>query len=423
MAGTDSNGISGTEGETLSVPDLCEMHFAGVPSPVVLPDDPSVLHAFDQCIVGWPYRRVPLSAEQGGSTPPLCVIEPRGQGRFRAHSRYLDEPLDNLFPATAICVVLADLSQAYSDLTGDHVFGLHCGGVLIGGRGVILAGERRAGKSTLVARLSSEAGTELLGDDVLPVVADGSVVGLGLAPRLRLPLPDTATPHFTTYVKQWLGPFDDRYGYLLTPALAPHGRRVKAEALILLDRRPAAPAALHALPADELLRTVVERSIAGPVGPEAMFDAARELSSRLVGLRLVYSDLDEAAALLLGAFPADGRNVADAVAVAQPIRSVPSATHSDPGLAPSVRCRRSVGTATRRIGDAAFLWRVGDGMLWHLNPTAQAIWSLLARPTTARTIARHLSSLFPNEPSQSLLEDTMTLLGRLAEEGFVDVRT
>jgi hypothetical protein len=60
-------------------------------------------------------------------------------------------------------------------------------------------------------------------------------------------------------------------------------------------------------------------------------------------------------------------------------------------------------------------------MLWHLNPTAQAIWTLLARPATSRTLARHLGKLFPTEPSQRLLDDTRSLLGRLADEGFVTV--
>lgn len=421
MAGTGPDGMPGAEGETLSVPPLWKLYLDGVPSPVILPDDPSLLDGLRQCIVGWPFRLVPLVPERGASDPPLCVIEPRGPGRFRAHSRYLDEPLDSLFLATALCVVLADLSQAYSDLPGDHVFGLHCGGVVIGARGVILAGERRAGKSTLVARLSGEAGIELLGDDVLPVTADGSVIGLGLAARLRLPLPDAASPRFKAYVRQWLGPFDDRYGYLLTPALAPHGRRLRAEAFILLDRRPDAPATLHTLPADELLRAVVERSIAGPDGPEAVFDAARALSSRLVGLRLIYSDLDDAAALLLAAFPSDGKAVAGSVPLAPPLPPHSAAAQAATRPTPSARCRRSAGTATRRIGDAAFLWRPGDGMLWHLNPTAQAIWTLLARPATPRTLARHLGNLFPTEPSQRLLDDTRSLLGRLADEGFVTV--
>lgn len=420
MAGIHPFVTEVTEGASPSVPLLWKMYLEGVPSPVILPDYPDLLDALRHCIHGWTYRLVPFQPDTDATEPPLCVIELRGPGQFRAHSRYLDEPLDDLFTATAICVVLADLSQAYADQCGDHVFGLHCGGVTVGTRCLILAGERRAGKSTLVARLSAEPGVKVFSDDVLPVTADGSVIGLGLAPRLRLPLPDAAAPRFQAYVRQHLGPRDDRYGYLLTPALAPHGRRAKGEAFILLDRRPDAPAALHVLPADELLRAVIERSIAGPDGPEAVFDAAQELSLGLRGLRLVYSDLDEAAALLLAAFPAQANTLVGPVPL-PPLPQEPQRTASQTAarLAPSARCRRARGAVTRRIGDAAFLWRPGDAMLWHLNPTAQAIWALLARPATALTLARHLGDLFPDEPQTRLLDDTRTLLGQLVDEEFI----
>jgi hypothetical protein len=423
VAGISPLVTEGSEGASYSEPPLWKMYLDDVPAPVILPDCPGFVNALRQCILGWPYRLVPFELDAAATEPPLCVIEPRGPGQFRAHSRYLDEPLDDLFLATAICVVLADLSQAYADQCSDHVFGLHCGGVSIGTRCIILAGERRAGKSTLVARLSAEPGVEVFSDDVLPVTADGSVIGLGLAPRLRLPLPDGASPQFEAYVRQHLGPSDDRYGYLLTPALAPHDRRAKGDAFVLLDRRPGAHAALHVLPADEMLRALIERSIAGPVGPAAIFDAARALSLGLRGFRLVYSDLDEAADLLLAAFRAHANTLAKSVPLFPQVPQGPqvSASQTATRLAPSVRCRRARGAVTRRIGDAAFLFRPADAMLWHLNPTAQAVWALLARPATARRIARQLGELFPDEPEKRLLDDTRSLLARLEEEGFIAV--
>ncbi len=411
----------GAKGRVPFVPKLWALVFDDVAAPVVLPDDPSLIDALCKCIHGWPFRLVPFAPDAAAPVPPLCVIERRAPGRFRAHSRYLAEPLDNLCGATAICVVLADLSQAYSDLCRDHVFGLHCAGVSIGARTLVLAGERRAGKSTLVARLSCEAGVEILGDDVLPIADDGTVIGLGLAPRLRLPLPRQASAPFRAHVQTCLGPADDRYGYLLTPALAPHGRRARAEAFVLLDRRADGAASLHALPMDEVLRALVERSIAGPDGPEAVFKAARPLCSGLVGLRLVYSDLEDAVALLLAAFPSSGRAVGQSVSLSPPgTPAMPAVVEAMPILTPSARCRRADGIATRRIGGAAFLWRPGEAMLWHLNPTAQAIWALLERPASAQTLARDLGLLFPDEPDDQLLNGTRLLLGQLIDQGFVE---
>lgn len=287
----------------------------------------------------------------------------------------------------------------------------------------MIAGEKRAGKSTLVARLSAEPGVEVLCDDVLPVAADGTAIGPGLAPRLRLPLPEAAASVFHSHVGRWLGPADDRYGYLLSPALAPHGRRARAEAFVLLDRRPDAAAALHVLPADEMLRSLVERSIAGPDGPEATFGAAQALASGLVGLRLVYSDLEEAVALILAAFPADGRTVTEAVVLSPPLPSQPPPPNHRAAteLPPAALCRRAQGVAARRTGEAAFLWQPGEVMLWHLNPAAQAIWTLLSRPRSARSIAHILQQVFPDEPPRRLEDETCALPARLAEEGFVTV--
>ncbi|RXM21731.1 PqqD family protein, partial [Citrobacter sp. AAK_AS5] len=75
-------------------------------------------------------------------------------------------------------------------------------------------------------------------------------------------------------------------------------------------------------------------------------------------------------------------------------------------VAPQPICRRVTGPTTRRIGDAAFLWRPGDAVLWHLNPAARAIWALLSRPASARSLAKTLQQLFPDEPPQRLQDDT-----------------
>jgi hypothetical protein len=391
----------------------------GLDAPILLPRDSNLPGDLRMCMNGWQAQLVAFDSTDTGVGPPITVIEPRSAGRYRAFSRYLDAGLDQLRAATAICTILADLSQAYCETTDDVVFGLHCGAVTIGGQGVILAGERRAGKSTLVARLSAEEGIGVLCDDVLPVDAAGMAVGLGLAPRLRLPLPDTATPGFRAHVERWLGPADDRYGYLVPPTLAPHGFRTAARAFILLDRRPAATAALHVLPSDELLRSLVDRSITGPDSTEAVFEAAESLAGRLVGFRLVYSDLEDAVALLQAAFAGNDGRAADAAQILPPLPPAATTAPETKPASASIRFRRSPAVATRRVGEAAFLWRPDDAMLWHLNLTAQTIWHLLAKPATGRKLARDLHLVFPDVPQERLMQDICALLGQLYAEGFI----
>lgn len=43
--------------------------------------------------------------------------------------------------------------------------------------------------------------------------SNGIAIGLGIAPRLRLPLPDTVSPAFKAHVARHTGPRDNRYAY------------------------------------------------------------------------------------------------------------------------------------------------------------------------------------------------------------------
>lgn len=405
---------------TSPVPRLLSIAFGGLDAPVIVPDDPALVAALQACVKGWAFSTTPLDLAAGQPTPPFCVIEPRPNGLFRAHSRFLDGPLDGLTTASALCAILADLSQLHANSCDNHVLGLHCGGVSIGENTLILAGERRAGKSTLVARLACEDGVTLFSDDVLPISAAGTITALGLAPRLRLPLPDRASNRFRRHVHLHLGPADDRYGYLVTPNLAPHGHAARAGAFILLDRRPEGPASLHDLPKDELLQALVARSISGPEGPEAVFDAAENLASTLTGLRLVYSDLEEAVALLHAAFPRDQAVLGPNIRTEPPLRQGdrPDPPPCQP-IDPTVLLRRCKDTAVRHVEAAAFLWRPGDATLWHMNPTALAVWTLLEAPARANDVASALGRAFPDQDKRRVLDDTRLILSQLAEEGFV----
>ena len=417
--------VPGTEAIAPSVPRLCTLRLKGIDRTIVLPDDPELVEALSSCIHGWPSDLQPLdpatlATPDPSALAPLCVIEPRGPGIYRTHSRYLDRPFDKLPAATAICTLLADLSQAYSETPGDHVFGLHCGAVTICGTTLVLAGARRAGKSTLVARLSAFPEVDILCDDVLPIAADGRAVALGLAPRLRLPLPESASPAFRQHVTRWLGPADDRYGYLPTPNLLSHGKTVPAHVFLLLDRRDEGPARLHGLTEDETLCRLLERSIAGPAGPEPSFAAAHDLAKRLTGMRLVYSDLEEATTLLLRHFGRLEGDRQDFGPVAPPLApTAPESPETSADIDQTTPFVRASDAAVRRVGDAAFIWRPGDVMLWHLNPVARAIWAMLDEPAPATLLVEVLGELFPDETPERLASDLQGLMARLCAEGLI----
>ncbi|MBL4918343.1 PqqD family protein [Szabonella alba] len=402
----------------------------GAYRPVILPAEGGLSETLLRCLRGWRVRRsgwdpqtaanrAPIRAAQGG--PVLSLAEPRPGGRYRVHSAYTDAPLDDLPEASAACAVIADLAQAASaGMAGKGGIGLHCGAFEIGGRLIALTGAHRAGKSTLISRLTAETGITVFCDDVLALGADGTGRALGIAPRLRLPLPATVTPEFRAHVKAHLGPADDRYGYLLAPGLARKGRAAPLGAIVMLDRRPGA-AGFHAMEPEDALRLLVEQSITDFAHAAGAYATAERILDGVPVLRLVYEDLEDAVRLLRRAFGGPCLMPKD-LEIGPPLPPVAAEDgpqdRADP-VDPDAVWRRAPGMAVRVLGNSAFLWWPGDGMLWQLNPTARAIWAMLELPGSARDFAEALSTLFPDIGQDRLEADCTLLMAELAAEGFI----
>lgn len=399
--------------------DMQILRFQGVPDPIALQGAPLVHRVLDQIITGWPYQTVTEPCPFENHAAYLAHVFETPQG-LRAASHYLDEPLDGLSPTSAACAVVADLAQAFVD-ADPNLRALHCGAVKINGRLVVLTGPHRAGKSTLIARLTAEPGFKVFCDDVLPITATGQGVSLGIAPRLRLPLPDSAQPAFTAHVDRWITAQDSRYAYLTPPSLAVHGETAPLGAIIVLDRRDSGPAQFTALAPDTVLRTVLARSLADSPSAQTAFEQMHDLISGRLSLRLVYSDLEQAVDLLRRAF--SGSDAFDPTVTVAPVEEASDTTEPDqmaPPVAPDDALQRSTQVAVRRVGQSHFLWMVDDPMLWELNLLGSAIWALLDIPGSARDIAEALTEIFPDEPPERVMRDVRLLLGQLQANGLIE---
>jgi len=391
---------------------LVALSFPGTSGNIVLTADTALIDGLSACVAGWQpalrrLRRPPRGA--------LAGVARTGAGHYRLRSRFLDRPTGDLPLASAVCGLLADLSQDWAE-TQPQMIGLHCGAVRIGGRLLLLTGAARAGKSTLVTRLAAEPGVALFCDDVLPVTPAAEGVALGIAPRLRLPAPaGSATLGRLAAESVFLA--DDRYGYVAVPDQAPHGTRAPLGAILLLDRREGAPATLHAVDPAEVLSTLLRQSITGYASAEAAFERARALALDRPCLRLVYSDLDEAAAVILRTFATGARPRAGftpAPACDPPPDAMPAAPV--PTLAV---LQRNPEVRLRCHGRAAYLWQPDDAMLWELNPLGLAIWEMLALPGSAQDMADALAEVFPMIPPDCMAADAAQLLGTLQAAGLV----
>ena len=396
------------------MPEFATLRFPGIAGPVVLTPDPALLQGLAACLSGW----VPqITRSRRPPADVLAAVAATGDGLYHLRSRFIDRPTGNLPLASAICALLADLSQGWAEAQPD-VIGLHGGAVQIGGTLLLVTGPARAGKSTLLTRLALAPGVQLFSDDVLPVTPANEGVALGIAPRLRLPAPASA-PALRRLAETAMILSDDRYGYVTVPDQAPHGTIAPIGAVLLLDRQPGTAAQLYRLDPAEALSTLLRQSITGFVSAEAAFARAQALTAGRPCLRLTYSDLEEATALIL-------QNLAPGMALPADLPTAPRLPNEgdplpDPVAADCVFIRDPM-ARLRHHGAAAYLWHPDDTMLWELNPIGHAIWQMLELPGSARDLAEALAWNFPDIPVPRLEDDSARLLARLAAAGLVRAR-
>jgi hypothetical protein len=389
------------------------LSFRGLSRGVLLPDDPDLRHGLEDILAGWPVEFRSLSQPEDARGEVLSALHPSPDGTtYALASLYTDTPIFGLGLAGALCGLLADVLTAHAE-ANPGTFTLHCGAVRFGDGLAVLCGPRRAGKSTLVARLAAEPDLAVFCDDVLPVDADGHGLALGIAPRLRLPLPPGASARFRDHVEAHLGPADDRYGYLCTPTVARHGTRAPIAALIVLDRQDSGPARLHRLDPGEAMQHLLARNFGDLQTPARAFELAEGIAAPARCLTLVYADLEDAVALLRQALLGDGAEIAP------PLPPAPATSAAAAPADLDTVWTRAGDAVIRRVGASAFLWRPEDTTLWQMNPVAEMVWTALEIPGSAHDLADTLADVFPQEPPDRLLADTAALLARLADRDLV----
>jgi hypothetical protein len=337
---------------------------------------------------------------------------------FTVRSPWLDEPIAGLTSVAAACCVVADLAECLLDVEPDLLC-LHCGAAEIGGRLVALTGPSHMGKSTLAARLSMED-VVLYCDDMLPIDRDGNGIALGAGPRLRLPLPPSASPAFAAHVARHRGPSDGRYAYVNAPSVAAYGRRAPVGAVLLLDRRPGGPARLREAVRADALAFLVRQNIAADRLPDEILDRFDALLAGARCLRLEYADLDEAAALVTRSFARWPADDVPALPVAPEQETVPDAS-GQPPLPRGVRFARSAGIGVRQVGDDVFLAEAATRRIHRLNATGGILWSLLGDPKGADDLAEALRTLYPSVPAERIAGDVSALLAALWADGLIRV--
>ncbi|MFN4203506.1 MAG: PqqD family peptide modification chaperone [Tabrizicola sp.] len=397
--------------------------FRGLKAPLRLEAAESVLSLLPQVFTGWPHEPGPADAVAA----PFYSITAGEDGLLVCESHVDDRPLRRFDAVNAVCDAVSAVAFALP-AEDNRLICLHAAAVEMAGRLVVFPNVQRAGKSTLSSALA-RAGHPLFSDDVLPLsfTTDNLAWGraMGIAPRLRLPLPGTIDPFFRDWVDTVGGPRNRQYQYLCLPDQPAHGVVRPLGAFVILDRRDG--------------RTLPRLA---PVSPDVAMDAllhqnftrdrhsgdvllamAAILAMRPV-FRLTYDDLSEAVACLEQSFagwpddlPLEPRSPD------RPFRLADFGPRAEVGAAIRGPVRQRAGTVAAEIGGTLYLADAEGHAIHRMDGMAALIWELLADPAPPEDIAADLAEAFPDTSPARIAADLNALIDRLAREALIASET
>lgn len=371
--------------------------------------------AFRQVVHGWPAK--------AGAGPLDGFAEVTADGDAWKVAIARPEPRRHVFdPVNAICELIVELN--WSRLRQQPgLICFHAGAVEIAGRLVVFPSGRRAGKSTLTAELTRR-GHRPFSDDILAVspAADGTVMGLGtgVAPRLRLPVPDTAPEASARWVDNDPGPFNRQYKYLTGAPVPREGTPAPIGAIVTLDRDDAHDApALTPLRPENILPILIHQNFGRFVHSGRALSVFEAIARDLPCLRLSYREFSEAADVVerLGR---DG--TLGATAAVEPDNRDHADLSNRPRRAfdPALRYRRTTGFTAAEISGEAYVADTSGVGIFRLNGGMLPIWTLLEEPIGAAEVVDILQQVFPDTGRDALTRDVHDALSQLRTAGLIE---
>jgi hypothetical protein len=394
-----------------------KLQFSGARHPVVFQAADAVAGEMKTILANWP---------QIDPTHHDVPIEVKGRhGDFDVASPFLDAPIEGLTSVAAACGAIVDTAQSLLEANPDYLC-LHCTAYETGGQLVVLTGSAHAGKSTLAARMCAED-VLVYCDDMLPLTApDNLGLALGIPPRPRMPLPQSAGQTIAAHIRDHTAANDGKYCYLDTHHLAEHGRTAPIGAVILLDRRKDGPAGFAPAGRSEALKHLLLRNMMRELPARTITDRLDAILEAVPCIKLFYSRLDDAAELLtktFGHWPVSPVAIAPSDAVpGAPLLTVDTDSPSPPrGLAVplDIPFTRAPGVLARAVDAELFLFDAQDVSVLHMNTLATGIWALLEEPITLDEAVDTLATAFPDTPRDTILADTRSLFNDLSRNRLI----
>ena len=373
---------------------------------------PDVVQALAQAMPGWPMT---LTQAQGAT--PTTYIYRDGEGLWQGS---LNEPNEFTLPspASAACSLVGELvSQRLS--AEAQLLGLHCGSVEINGQLAIFPQSSQAGKSTLTVAFAA-AGYRVFGDDVLGLTAQGAGVAMGVAPRLRMPLPESFSAEFVAYSERHAGPEDERYRFVVpaTGRLAGYQDVCPICPIVLLERDPSnlEPDVVSLAPGEGLLQLLCQNFAPIDTSDALLIERFLPLVQRVNCVLLRYSEP------LAGA-----RHLAQVLEQVNTKQTSPASLLQCPPVdttAPAMALLSRVWMPAAQVsvytvGEELFLIQTATGAIHRLNASGKLAWQLLQHePLSGEAISAVLAEYFAVRVER-VRADLAVLLAALAQADLV----
>src|SRR5215212_4436528 len=167
----------------------------GLKAPISLHDCEEIISPLSSVLGSWRFRELQRPVEASA----LIAVR-RTDRSYQIVSPWLREPVIEHSVVGAVFSLAAELACAFAE-DRPGLICLHCAAVEADGRLILFPNSENAGKSTLAAGLVAR-GLRLFADDVLAVSEnDQHGIALGVAPRLRLPVPRSCGARFRSFVE------------------------------------------------------------------------------------------------------------------------------------------------------------------------------------------------------------------------------
>jgi len=392
--------------------------FAGTDELVGVSDADEVIEHLPAVFPYWPIQEL----EDTGSATVLDIAREKGKYRFSVFGQNIGKAQRDAL--NAACILVAELAWARLRHEPDLLC-FHGAAVEIGDGLVLFPNRRRAGKSTLTACLARR-GAHVFTDDYLPrtLGEDGRFYGIanGVAPRLRLPIPEGFSAELASWIENNPGPLNKQYKYLSLGAddLARHGARLPVTSVVLLDRQddPVQPG-LTDVGSATVLRRLIVQNFSRSMNPARILALVGRLVDTSNCLSLTYSSADEAADHLLGnARHFKKRPLAEGDTLALPPEKYDFFQDSGVFVAGQRYIRNPETHEQLREGGAFVASPNGPG-LHFLEGVALGIWNLYREPVLIGEVVDILAGAFPDQDRDQIAIEAELAVRFLAEQGLI----